>query len=125
MVQHLLQRNQALGLQADVDDDMLVRDLDDGAGNDHLFRGQILRGGGLGGLFAVEVRQRRGKVRCVVVRLIGGIARGMLRRGMSVCVAGGRGDVLLSTSWPASWGRWCVGWVSGDSSCVLRCRFGR
>ena len=69
MIQHLLERNQPLGLQSDVDHHMLVRDLDHGAGDDDLFGGQVLGGGGLGGLLAVEVRQRRGKVGRIVVRL--------------------------------------------------------
>ena len=45
-------------------------------GDHHLFGGQVLRGCRLGGLFAVEVRQRRGKVRRVVVRL-GGAAEAL------------------------------------------------
>ena len=71
-VQHLLQRDEALGLEADIDDNMLVGDLDDGAGNDDLFCGQVLGSGGLGCLLAIEVRQCGGEVGGVVVGLVGG-----------------------------------------------------
>ncbi len=70
-VQHLLQRNEAFGLEPDVDNNMLVGDLDDGAGDDDLFGGQVLRSCGLGRLLAVKVGQCRSKVGCVVVRLFG------------------------------------------------------
>ena len=70
MVEDLLEGNEALGLETDVDDDVLVGDLDDGAGDDDLFGGQVLGGGGLGGLLAVEVRECCGEVCCVVVRLV-------------------------------------------------------
>ena len=78
MIQHLLERNQSLGLQSDVDHHMLVGDLDHGAGDHNLFGGQVLRGCRLGRLFAVEVGQRRGKVCRIVVRLgwrIAGLSR--------------------------------------------------
>ncbi len=39
VVENLIQRNETLGLEADVDDGMLVGDLDDGAGDDSLFGG--------------------------------------------------------------------------------------
>ena len=69
MIQHLLQRDQPFGLETDIDNNMLVRDLDNGSGNDGLFGSQILGGGALGRLLAVEVRQRRGKIGCIVIRL--------------------------------------------------------
>ena len=44
VVQHLLDGDQTLGLQPDVDHDVLIRQLDDGAGHHHLFGGQVLGG---------------------------------------------------------------------------------
>ena len=70
MVEHLLERNETLGLEADVDDDVLVGDLDDGAGDDGLFGGQRLGGVLLGSLLAVEALERLGKVFVVVLGLV-------------------------------------------------------
>ena len=69
-VEDLLEGNEPFGLEADVDDDVLVGDLDDGAGDDDLFGGEVLRGCGLGCLLAVEVGQRGGEVGGVVVGLV-------------------------------------------------------
>ena len=69
VVEHLLQRNETLGLEADVDDGVLVGDLDDGAGDDDLFGGQRLGGVRLGGLLAVEALERLGKVFIAVLGL--------------------------------------------------------
>ena len=84
-VHHLLERDQPLGLQPDVDHHMLVGDLDHGAGDHDLFGGQVLGGGGLGSLLAVEVRQRGSKVGGIVVRLVSGSGQ---RAGADGCAAG-------------------------------------
>ena len=54
-VQYLRKRNETFGLQTDVDHDMLVGDLDHGAGHDNLFGGQICCSRSLGCLLAIEV----------------------------------------------------------------------
>ena len=56
----LLQGNQALGLEADIDNHMLVGQLDDGAGDDLVAVG--LDGGSLGGLLALEGFEGGGKI---------------------------------------------------------------
>ncbi len=69
VVQHLLQRDHTLGLQADIDHHMLVGDLDHRAGDDRLFRRHRLRGVLLGSLFAVEAFEGARKILSVVLRL--------------------------------------------------------
>ncbi len=59
VIQHLLQRNETFGLEADVDHHVLVRQLDDGAGDDVVVIGL---GGGFSGLLAVKRFQRGGEV---------------------------------------------------------------
>src|ERR1700736_4676872 len=54
-VQNLLEGDEPFGLQADIDDHVLIRDLDDRAGDNDLFCGQILCCGGFGCLLAIEV----------------------------------------------------------------------
>ena len=102
MVDDLVERNETLGLKTDVDDDVLVGDLDDGAGHDHLFGGQRLGGVLLGSLLAVEALERLGKVIGVILGLVlvvrgwsglgrnclGGMVR-RLRRGLSRPGVGG------------------------------------
>ncbi len=94
VVEYLLLRNETFALQADVDDHVLVRDLDDGAGDDLvLFHGG--RGGSLVfGLFAVEAGKCCGKVGCVVVDVVGRSCDGGglgLRRGRDQMVCAHRG----------------------------------
>ena len=78
VVEDLVERNETLGLEADVDDGVLVGDLDDGAGDDGLFGGQGLGGVLVGGLFAVKVFEGLGEVFGVVLGL------GVFYRGRSV-----------------------------------------
>ncbi len=59
VIQHLLEGNQPLGLEPDVHHHMLIRQLDDGTGDDVIVIGLC---GGFGGLLAVERFQRCGKV---------------------------------------------------------------
>jgi hypothetical protein len=69
VVEHRVERNQAFGLQADVDDDMLVGDLDDGASDDGLIGGQCLGGVLLSGLLAVEALECLGEIFIAVLGL--------------------------------------------------------
>ena len=88
VVDDLIQRNETLGLEADVDDDVLVRDLDDGAGDDSLFGGQRLGGVLLGSLLAIKALERLGKVIGVVLGLV------LVVRGWS-----GLGATASAASW--------------------------
>ena len=60
VVLNLLERHQPLGLQSNIDDQVLFSLLDDGAGDDFVAIG--LDGGGLGGLLAFKCLQRGGKI---------------------------------------------------------------
>src|SRR5271170_5233927 len=69
-VQDLFQGDETFRLEPDVDNNMLVGDLDDGAGNDDLFCGQVLGSGRLGSLLAIKTRKGGSEVSCVVVQII-------------------------------------------------------
>ena len=60
MVDNLLERHEALGLEADIDDQILFGLLDDLAGDDLVSVG--LDGGGFGGLLALKGGQGSGKI---------------------------------------------------------------
>jgi hypothetical protein len=101
VVEHRVERNQAFGLEADVDDDMLVGDLDDGAGDDGLIGGQRLGGVLLSGLLAVEALECLGEVFIAVLGLGVGacsrdlwdrIGRRMLRCGTAGVSMAGLGE---------------------------------
>ena len=73
---------------------MLVGDLDYSAGDDDLFNGQVLGSSGLGGLFAIKVREGSSKIGRVVVQIIVGFvgcSRGHRSNGPVVCCCAGRG----------------------------------
>ena len=108
-VHHLVERQQTFTLQADVDHRVLVRDLDDGAGDDDFFLGEVLSDRRLGGLLAVEVGEGGGEVGVVVVLLGlfggGGERRRDLTGGR---VLGGRGLAGGSRSSRGGGGSGCV-----------------
>ena len=105
VVEHLLQRNESLGLEADIDHHVLVGDLDDGAGDDDLFGGQRLGGVLLGSLLAVEALERLGKVLGVVL----GLAARRRPRRRRRAAAGAGGVIDGSGCWGWRKGRWTPG----------------
>src|SRR6185312_2419843 len=93
----------AFRLEPDINNDMLVRNLENGSGNDNLFGSQILSGGGISGLLAVKICQRSRKIGCIVVQVIigrlvgcGGNGRNLARLSI---LASSFVDILMLLGW--------------------------
>ena len=113
-VENLFQGDEAFRLEPNVDNNMLVGDFDDGAGDDDLFNGQVRGGSGLGSLLAIKVRKGCSKISCIVVQIIVrffGCSGSYSRNGAVVCRGG---PVRERLHFDASWAISC-GWVEVDS----------
>src|SRR6185437_15215524 len=101
VIDDLFEGNETLGLETDINDNVLVGDFDDGSSHERLFGGQGLGDVLLGGLLAIEALERLGKIIGVILGLVtrgghgllgrhcfGGMVR-RLRRGLSRLGVGG------------------------------------
>ena len=107
---------------------MLVGDFDYGAGNDDLFDGQVLGGGGLGGLFAIKVRERGSEVGCIVIQVILGFRGGYCGNGAVVCRCarcGSRRSMLAGAGRTVGGLMGLVGGGFRRQAGVIVCRVGR